>query len=280
MANQWLRLWHDMPNDPKWRTIARVSKQPLPSVLGVYIHVLVNASNASERGRTQNLNIEDIASALDIEFEAVEAILEAMQGRVLEGELVSGWAKRQPAREDGSAARAKAWRDSRRSQKQAEEDGERTRTQANAEKRPDKDTDTDKDNTPLPPTGGRSAKAGKLPPGFDPFWAVYPRKEGKLAAAKAFEKAVKVLGTPDAAERLREAAEAFAQASKGKEPQYIPHASTWLNGGRWEDQPLAPLDPRAQALATGMWNGRPLTATERFQLERYPNYLPMAPGGG
>ncbi|ENT9428360.1 hypothetical protein QSD88_RS19685, partial [Escherichia coli] len=24
MANAWLRLWHDMPNDPKWRTIARV----------------------------------------------------------------------------------------------------------------------------------------------------------------------------------------------------------------------------------------------------------------
>ncbi|ENU2244993.1 hypothetical protein ACWNUG_005487, partial [Escherichia coli] len=23
MANAWLRLWHDMPNDPKWRTIAR-----------------------------------------------------------------------------------------------------------------------------------------------------------------------------------------------------------------------------------------------------------------
>ncbi|EOP2197647.1 hypothetical protein QSF09_003200, partial [Escherichia coli] len=25
MANAWLRLWHDMPNDPKWRTISRVS---------------------------------------------------------------------------------------------------------------------------------------------------------------------------------------------------------------------------------------------------------------
>ncbi|WP_252180673.1 hypothetical protein, partial [Escherichia coli] len=22
MANAWLRLWHAMPNDPKWRTIA------------------------------------------------------------------------------------------------------------------------------------------------------------------------------------------------------------------------------------------------------------------
>lgn len=277
MANQWLRLWHDMPNDPKWRTIARVAKQPLPSVLGVYIHVLVNASNASERGRTQNLNSEDMASALDIEVEAVEAILEAMQGRVLEGDLVSGWARRQPAREDGSAERARAWRDSRRSQEQAGTDGERTRTQANAEKRPDKDKDTEKEDTPQPPKG---AKAGKLPAGFEVFWAAYPRKEGKLAAARAFEKALKVLGTPDAAERLQRAAEAFGKACAGKEPQYIPHASTWLNAGRWEDEPLTPADPRQQALATGMWNGRPLTPSERFNLERFPNYLPMAAGGG
>ncbi|WP_252355071.1 hypothetical protein, partial [Escherichia coli] len=30
MANAWLRLWHDMPNDPKWRTQNRVAGQPNP----------------------------------------------------------------------------------------------------------------------------------------------------------------------------------------------------------------------------------------------------------
>ncbi|OVB53206.1 hypothetical protein UQ42_26495 [Escherichia coli] len=44
MANAWLRLWHDMPNDPKWRTIARVSGQPIATVMAVYIHLLVSAS--------------------------------------------------------------------------------------------------------------------------------------------------------------------------------------------------------------------------------------------
>lgn len=42
MANAWLRLWHDMPNDPKWRTIARVSGQPIATVMAVYIHLLVS----------------------------------------------------------------------------------------------------------------------------------------------------------------------------------------------------------------------------------------------
>jgi hypothetical protein len=132
MATQWLRLWHDMPNDPKWRTIARVSGQSISKVIAVYLHLLVNASNANERGRTQNICNDDIASALDIGGENVAAIIEAMQGRVLEGEKITGWEKRQPSREDGAAERAKAWR-------------ERKRTQTNASEPPDKDKDKDKE---------------------------------------------------------------------------------------------------------------------------------------
>lgn len=139
MANSWLRLWHDMPNDPKWRTIARASKQSISAVMAVYVHVLVNASNASERGRTQNVCSEDIASALDLDTEQIDCILAAMQGRVLDGDMVSGWQKRQVEREDGSAERSKRWRDAQKEEKQ---------TQPNATERkqtPDKDKDTDKD---------------------------------------------------------------------------------------------------------------------------------------
>lgn len=141
MANQWLRLWHDMPNDPKWRTIARISKQSIGNVIAVYIHVMVNASaNANERGRTKSLCSEDIASALDIDTSAVEEILTAMQGRVLENDCLSGWNKRQPDREDGSAERAKAWRESKK-QTQANA-GERTSNAGDTEPNaPDKDTD-------------------------------------------------------------------------------------------------------------------------------------------
>ena len=139
MAISWLRLWHDMPNDPKWRTIARVSKQPISSVIAVYVHLLVIASNASERGRTLEANREDIASALDLDTEQVDAIFGAMEGRVLDDDRLKGWEKRQVEREDGSAARAKAWREAKKEEKQ---------TQANAselKRTPDKDKDKDKD---------------------------------------------------------------------------------------------------------------------------------------
>lgn len=158
MASQWLRLWHDMPNDPKWRTIARVSKQPVSLVLAVYVHVLVNASNATERGRTQNLNSEDIASALDADTEQVDAVLAAMEGRVLDGDLVSGWEKRQPAREDGAAERAKAWREARKAK--SERSANATERTPNAEERPDTDTDTD---TELKPKLANASSSAKLP---------------------------------------------------------------------------------------------------------------------
>ncbi len=119
MPNQWVRLWTDMPNDPKWRTIARASKQPISAVIAVFVHMMTNAANANERGRTQVNNSEDIASALDMEPEDIDAIYAAMQGRVLDGDRLIGWEKRQPLREDGSSERSKEYRERKRTQTNA-----------------------------------------------------------------------------------------------------------------------------------------------------------------
>lgn len=99
MSNHWLRLWHDMPNDPKWRTVARVSKQPISLVLSVFLHLMVDASRNVTRGHA-DVTHEDLASALDCDEQQISAILEAMQGRVLDGMNLLGWEKRQPKRED------------------------------------------------------------------------------------------------------------------------------------------------------------------------------------
>ena len=148
MSNQWFRLWHDMPTDPKWRTISRASGQAIGNVIAVYLHLLTCASNATERGRTQSFSSEDVASALDIETEQVEQIVVAMQGRVLDGDIVKGWAVRQVSREDGSAERSKAWREAKKQAKQADStDSERNRTQTERKQTPDTDTDTDTDKS-------------------------------------------------------------------------------------------------------------------------------------
>ena len=144
MSASWFRLWHDMPTDPKWRTIAKASGESIANVIAVYLHILVNASNANERGRTHSFVCEDVASALDIEAAQVEEIIKAMQGRVIDGDVVLGWSKRQPNREDGAAERAKAWRERNKWMLEAQANAnERERTQANAQERPDSDSNTD-----------------------------------------------------------------------------------------------------------------------------------------
>lgn len=99
MANQWLRLWHDMPTDPKWRTIARACNQPISLVQAVYLHLLVDASRNVTRGHA-TVTQEDLASSLDVTEVEISSVLSAMQGRVLEEMRLLGWEARQPKRED------------------------------------------------------------------------------------------------------------------------------------------------------------------------------------
>lgn len=73
---------------------------------------------------------------------------------------------------------------------------------------------------------------------FNVFWKAYPRKEAKKTAFKAFQKL-----KPDSAllEKMLAALEwqAKSEAWKRDGGQYIPLPASWINGGRWEDEPKA-----------------------------------------
>jgi hypothetical protein len=71
---------------------------------------------------------------------------------------------------------------------------------------------------------------------FDEFWRGYPRKVGKTAAKKAWAKAVKEV---DAAE-IQAGLDAQLPAMAKTEARFIPHPATWLNEGRWMDEPDKP----------------------------------------
>ena len=119
MANQWLRLWHDMPNDPKWRTVARASNQPVSLVVAVYVHLLVDASRNVTRGHVTVTN-EDLASALDVTDDAIASIISAMQGRVMDVDYLSGWDQRQVKREDDGGCETGARTAAQRKREQRE----------------------------------------------------------------------------------------------------------------------------------------------------------------
>lgn len=117
----WCRLWSDLPTDPKWRVIARRSGRPVAEVISVFVMMLSNATRSSARGELDGWDDEDAAMALDLEPETVAAIRSAMQGKVLDGNALTGWERRQPKREDdGSAQRKRRQRD--REQKERDEE--------------------------------------------------------------------------------------------------------------------------------------------------------------
>jgi len=68
---------------------------------------------------------------------------------------------------------------------------------------------------------------------FDEFWKVYPRKVGKQAAIKAFAKAIKN-NEPNV---IIEGALRYAN-DPNRVDAFTAHPTSWLNAGRWNDDPL------------------------------------------
>lgn len=87
---------------------------------------------------------------------------------------------------------------------------------------------------------------------FEKFWKAYPRGEGKQAAKRAWNKL-----RPDAELRHK-----MAQALKKQldTPDWnggiFPHASTWINGRRWEDEihKAAPAETTSTERGYERWN--------------------------
>jgi uncharacterized protein YdaU (DUF1376 family) len=85
-------------------------------------------------------------------------------------------------------------------------------------------------DSPLAPTGASSARSASSAE-FERWWQAYPRKVGKDAARKAFDRAVRSGATPGT---LLFALTIYPWPD---DLHFTPHPSTWLNQGRWKDDP-------------------------------------------
>jgi len=81
------------------------------------------------------------------------------------------------------------------------------------------------------------------PDRFEEFYDLYPRKVKPDAARKAWKSALKRA----TADQIIEGARRLVADPNLPEKQYIPHPSTWLNAGSWNDEPLPAREtPRGQ----------------------------------
>ena len=78
---------------------------------------------------------------------------------------------------------------------------------------------------------------------FDEFWALYPRKVAKAVARKAFDRLTEQEQL-DACKALDD--HIIYWDIKEIELEFIPHASTWLNGERYEDEIV--IEPKKEKI--------------------------------
>lgn len=106
----WLRWYTGTVNDPKWRIVAQRANVRVGDCVAVWAWLLEIAKDSA--GDVSRADSEEGAVVLGYKAVAVRAILDAMTERgLISGGQIANWNKRQPKREDGSAERAKAWRD-------------------------------------------------------------------------------------------------------------------------------------------------------------------------
>lgn len=68
---------------------------------------------------------------------------------------------------------------------------------------------------------------------FNIFWEKYPKKLNKEKAHCAF---MRIKPSEQLFEQILNALEIHKRCKQWRDKQYIPYASTWLNGKRWEDE--------------------------------------------
>lgn len=72
------------------------------------------------------------------------------------------------------------------------------------------------------------------PENFGEWWQNVPRRVSRGQAVRAYRAALKHASPAELLAGIRRYAEQVA----GKDPQYIAHPATWLNGKRWLDEPM------------------------------------------
>lgn len=189
--NDWFRSWHNAPADPKWRTVAKRAGVKTGQVVAVIWSLLDRASQAHDRGSIGGFNPEILADALDWEVSEIQRIIDALtELSVIKDERFVAWSKYQPRREDGSAERAKEWRERNRTQPNASEPKEhRYREDTDTEKKIKKRKRADAPSAPQP---GRDL--------FRDVFSQFPRKEFN----QRFEAALATVGESLMRRRMEE----------------------------------------------------------------------------
>lgn len=217
---KWLRLWYCILDDPKLAALD-------DGEFRRFINLLAMAGEQDKKGHL-NGTTEDLAWRIrDDPTKLYLAIQKLIDLKILaknhRGYVFINWGKRQ-FKSDRVSDRWRTWKE---------------RQESTKEKKEIKNTDTEQSET----VGANTAPT--LAQTFDEFWHMYPKKVGKQAAKKVWGrlKAPKEVLKKITSSLVWQASSDQWTRENGK---FIPNPATYLNQGRWEDEPYGDKSPRSE----------------------------------
>lgn len=99
-----------------------------------------------------------------------------------------------------------------------------------------------------------SAARTAAPAAFVEWFKIYPRSDGKIAAEKAWNRAIgssRKVTADSLTEALRTQVKIWNR--ENRDPKMVPYAQKWLNNRTWEDDAIARPSARNDDPAAGCW---------------------------
>lgn len=249
----WFRWYNGSTRDPKFGLIAKRVGTSTAEVIAVWAAVLEAASESSQRGNAGEIDFDALDFLLGLQEGRAAAIYAEMVGKglVRDDAQVSKWEKRQPKRErddPDSYERVKAFRERKRHETPSNADEtlrNASETPCNAKETLEEKREEKKEHPPTP----RKRGVGESPPGFDAFWAAWPKRLSRGQAEKAF---AQISPTEQLLAEILAGIERATTSEQWRREggRFIPHASTWLRAKGWLDETgtvtaIRPLIPAA-----------------------------------
>lgn len=109
MSIEWFRSYHGAPTDPKWRMIGKRAGVRPGDVAAIFWALMDFASQNDPRGSIDGFDSEELAIAFDFEQVDIDKVIQVLKDKGLiivtsHNVTLAAWDKRQPKREDGTAA--------------------------------------------------------------------------------------------------------------------------------------------------------------------------------
>lgn len=265
----WFKVSDDLPSKPETTRIPRVYRR---AALGVWALAGSWSAQQLTDGHIPQHMLEELSGT---EEDAAWLVTAGFWSAVDDGWQFVEWAPEQPLREvvlelrRKNAEKLKNWRSKNKPSNPVTPSVTDTVTDPvtndvvtlppSLSPKPDPTTSNEVEEHVHPP----AAQVNSIEEEFVEFWELYPRKQGRVDALKAYKAARK---THDAAS-LRAGAQAYTLLNIGVDKEFLKLPAGWISGERWRDEAIV-ATPTATPSPTSIAPRVDLTPT----CELHPEY--------